>query len=102
MAASKIRDIKSGMRNLTITGRVVEEEPTKEVMTRYGPAKVAAAMLTDDTGTVRLNLWRDQIEKVRTGDLVTIENAFATTFSGHVELNIGSDGRITSVRPMGQ
>ena len=96
MAVVKIREVRLGMRNLTLTGRVKEIEQPKEVMTRYGMARVAAAVLADDTGTIRLNLWRDQIARVRTGDVVTVENAFATSFSGHIELNVGSDGKITA------
>jgi replication factor A1 len=94
----KVADIKSGMRNITVMGKVIEIGQPKEVRTRYGPARVAAAVLQDDTGTIRLNLWRDQIEKVKVGDPVRIENAFVREFSGRPELNIGADGRIIVLR----
>lgn len=93
-----ISDIKSGMRNITVSGKIVKIGQPIEVVTRYGPARVAAAVLQDYTGTIRLNLWRNQIEKVKTGDFVRIENAFAREFSGKLELNIGADGKIVVLK----
>jgi len=42
---------------------------------------------------MRPNLWRRQIDTVR-GDLIMLVNAFASSFGGVVELNVGGDGRI--------
>lgn len=98
MPQVKISQIKPGMRNLSITGVIISVGETKTVETRFGPARVAQAILQDDTGTIILNLWRGQIEAVRPRDTVRIENAFVRTFGGRMELNIGHDGRITVVK----
>jgi len=65
-----------------------------EIGTRFGPANLAMAMLEDDTGSVRLNLWRDQIEVAKAGDIIVLENAFAREFGGVVEVNIEADGKL--------
>jgi len=94
MLPVKISDIKPGMRELTLVGTIASLGEIRDVTTRFGPARVAPAVLQDETGSIRLNLWRLQIEAVRLGDRVELVNAFARKFGGLVELNIGKDGRI--------
>jgi len=91
----KLKLVQPGMRNLVVIGEIAEVGEVRSVTTKYGPARIATAILRDETGWVKLNLWRDQIEKVKRGDLVKVENAFAREFGGWTELNIGSDGKIT-------
>jgi len=83
------------MRNLIVVGEIAEIGEARLVETRFGVARVATAILIDETGRVKLNLWRDQINKVKVGNTVRLENAFAREFEGWIELNIGSDGKIT-------
>ena len=91
----RIAELKQGMRGLTIVGKIAQIGEVQTVMTRFGQARVAAAVLEDETGSIRLNLWRDQIDKVRVGDSVRLENAFIRMFNNQSELNIGKDGKIT-------
>jgi len=91
----KIMDIQASMRNIDIICKVVEKGEAKEVKTRYGPAKVCAAILEDETGSIRINLWRDQADNVQVGDTIQIQNAFVKVFNEQLELNVGGDGRIT-------
>ena len=90
----KISQISGNRRNLEVTGKIVKKGDTREVKTRYGPAKVSWAILRDETGSIRLNLWRAQIDAVMVGDVVRLVNAFVKVYGGEMELNIGSDGRI--------
>jgi ssDNA-binding replication factor A large subunit len=55
---------------------------------------LAYAIIDDGTGQIKLNLWRKQIDLVRVGARIRVENAFAKEFRGQVELNVGSNGRI--------
>lgn len=82
------------MDGITVTGRITSLGEKREVETRYGKANVASAVLEDDTGKIVLNLWRSQIDLVKVGDLIRIENGFIRTFQQQLELNVGSKGRI--------
>jgi len=82
------------MRDIEVTGRIVRKGDVREVKTRYGPAKVSWAILKDETGSILLNLWRQQIDKVRVGDTVRLVNAFVRVYRDEMELSIGSDGQI--------
>ena len=90
----KIKDVKPGMENITLTVRVVSVSKPKRVATRYGEALVANAIVADDTGEIVLNLWREQVNLVKPGYLIRIENAFARQFKDRIELNVGRRGKI--------
>jgi replication factor A1 len=94
----RIADIKLGMRNLTLVGKITQIGDVMSVQTKFGPARVAATTLEDESGSIRLNLWRDQIDAVRVGDTVRLENAFVRVFNYQNELNIGKDGKIAVLR----
>lgn len=94
MLELKIAQIEPGMRGIKITGKAVQKGDKKEIETKFGPARVSWIILEDETGSMRMNLWRHQIDMVRVGDTVGLVNAFVRVYRDQVELNIGSDGRI--------
>ncbi len=93
----KINQIKSGMSGINVTGKITEIGEKRLVSTRFGGAFVAKAVLEDETGKIPLNLWRDQINMVKIGDVIKIENGFSKEFRGQTELNVGSKGKITII-----
>jgi replication factor A1 len=93
----KIKELKNGMRKVEVEAKVVEKTPTREVMSRYKDVvhRVATAMVSDDTGQIKLTLWNDQIEQVNVEDKVKVENGYITTFRGEMQLNVGRYGKLT-------
>ena len=89
-----IAQVKDGDRNLILAGRITQVSASRNIQTRFGPAKIATATFEDESGKISINLWRNQIDLVKEGDVIRIENAFVRTFGGDLELNLGSDGRI--------
>jgi len=94
----QIKDIKPGMSNITLTVHVVSVGKSRKVSTKYGEATVAQAVVEDETGTITLNLWRDQVNLVKPGDVIRIENAYTKEFRGKIELSIGRNGRIVVLK----
>jgi replication factor A1 len=93
-----IRDLRSGMNKVCLNAKVLEISKPNQVHTRYGNyANVANALIADETGTIRLCLWNEQINCISTGDNIRIENARASTFKGERQLNIGKKGLISSI-----
>lgn len=93
-----IRDLRSGMTQICLTAKVLEIPKPTTVYTRYGNyASVANALIADETGTIRLCLWNEQIGSIAAGDTIQIENARASTFKGQRQLNIGRKGLLSSV-----
>ena len=93
-----IRDLRSGMTQVCLKAKVLEIPKPNLVYTRYGNyASVANALIADETGTIRLCLWNEQIGCVSTGDTIQIENGRASTFRGQRQLNIGKKGLLSSI-----
>lgn len=95
MPRVKIKDIQPFMRNIDLLCSVIDKGEPKEVKTRFGLAKVCSAILEDETGSIRINLWREQADIVRVRDTILIKNAFVRVFNEQLELNVGSDGTIS-------
>jgi replication factor A1 len=92
------RDLRSGMTQVCLKAKVLEIPKPKLVYTRYGNcASVANALIADETGTIRLCLWNEQIRCISAGDTIQIENARVSTFRGQRQLNIGRKGLLNSV-----
>jgi replication factor A1 len=94
----QIRDLRSGMAQVCLKAKVLEIPKPVLVYTRYGNyASVANALIEDETGTIRLCLWNEQIQSISAGDTIQIENARASTFKGQRQLNIGRKGLLSSI-----
>jgi len=93
----RIGDLRRGMRKVDVQGKVLEVSEPREVRSRYTGQtfRVAEATITDGTGTIKLVLWNDQIDKVNVDDTVKIENGYIKTFRGEIQLNVGKYGRLT-------
>ena len=63
----------------------------------YSEHKVAEALVGDETGCVYLNLWDDNIEKVKEGEVISIKNGYVNLFRGNMRLNIGRYGSFETV-----
>lgn len=93
----RIADLQDGMRRVDVEAKVLEISEPREVRSRYTgqQLKVAEAMISDGTGTVKLVLWNEQIEQVKLDDNVRIENGYIRSFRGEIQLNVGKYGTLT-------
>jgi replication factor A1 len=92
-----INDLKRGMKQINLKAKIVEISNPKLVFTRYGNyASVSNALIADETGTIKLCLWNEQITSVSIGDTVTIENAQTSTYKGESQLRIGKKGKLSN------
>ena len=93
----KINDLKNGMKQVDVEGRIIEKNATREVTSRYKNEtyQVADAVLADDTGQIKLTLWNEQITQVKENDKIKIENGYVTSFRGETQMNIGKYGKLT-------
>jgi len=92
----QISALRANMRGITVKGRIVEVPPKMLVNTMYGwDAYVSNILLADETGTVRLSLWNEQIDSVAVGDTVHIEKAKVAMFRGGLQLRIGRSGTMS-------
>ncbi len=95
----KICDIKEGDSEINIEAEVTEKSYAREVRSKYGyrPLMVADATLKDETGSITLTLWNEQVKQVMVGDKVKIENGYAKSFRDVLQLSTGKYGKLTVI-----
>ena len=86
------------MKEVSLTAKVVEKPEPNMVYTRFGAnALVTNVLIDDETGSIRMVLWGQQIKKVHKGDVINIENGKVTWFRGEQQLGIGRRGSLTVI-----
>jgi replication factor A1 len=95
----KIKDLRDGMKRVSIGAKVTEKSDTREVKSRVKDQTymVADAVIADETGSIKLTLWNEQIDQVNVDDVVKVENGYVTSFRGEIQLNAGKYGKLTVV-----
>ncbi|NWF86294.1 DNA-binding protein [Candidatus Bathyarchaeota archaeon] len=93
----KIQELKNGMKNVSIEAKVTEKSEPREVMSRFKDEtyKVSTVIIADETGTIKLTLWNEQIDQVNVDDIIRIDNGYVTSFRGEIQLNVGKYGKLT-------
>ena len=93
----KIKDLREGMKRVSIEAKVIEKSDAREVQSRAGDQtyRVSDAVIADETGSIKLTLWNEQIDRVNVDDVVKIENGYVTSFRGEMQLNAGKYGTLT-------
>lgn len=91
-----ISGIHDGMKRISVLAQVVEKSDVREVKSRFKDEtyQLADAVIADETGSIKVTLWNEQIDMVNVGDRVSIENGYATSFKGEVQLNVGKFGKL--------
>lgn len=101
---TKVRDLTPSSKQVNVHAKVMNVGDAKEVMGKYGdPRKVAEAVIGDDTATITLSLWNEQIGSIAKDDVVLIDNGYVSLVRGHMRLNVGRYGSMTkSNDPIGE
>ena len=93
----KTNEIKRGMSAVSVEGKIVSKSEPRRFNTRYGLRSVADARLEDETGTINLSLWEQQIDLVDEGDIVRLKGAYVTEFRNELQLNVPRSGLVEVV-----
>lgn len=89
----QIKDLRIGMKKVSLKAEVIEIAKPMLVFTRFGNyATVTNALIADKTGQIKLCLWNEQIDSISIGETIQIENASISTFRGERQLRIGKKG----------
>ena len=92
---TKIADLTPESKSVNVIAKVLSVGEAKEIPSRFGPSrKVAEVPIADDTGSVVLSLWQDQIGTVGEGETIQIENGYVSLVKGHIRVNVGKYGKI--------
>ena len=92
-----IKELNDGMKRVNVEAKVVEKGDPREVRSRFKEEtyRIVDAVVADETGSIKLTLWNEQIDQVNVGDNIKIDNGYVTSFKGELQLNVGKFGKLT-------
>ena len=93
----KVSELTPGTGNVDVTGEIVEIETPREFMKNGRKLLVADATLRDDSGTISLVLWNDDIDKVQAGNNVHVTNGYVNVWKDVPQLTLGKFGKVEVV-----
>lgn len=93
----KVKELKPRQGNVNITLQVVEVGETREFNKFGNIGRVANATTKDASGTIKVSLWNDDVEKVKAGDIIKITNGWVSEFQGEKQLSAGRLGKLEVV-----
>lgn len=107
----KIKELYSGMRSISVVGKVLRRFEVREFMKGEIKGRVAALMLGDETGSIRVTFWNDQVNeflKIQDDDIILLKEAYVreNKMGTEVHLDKGQiiinppDEKVDAVRPM--
>jgi replication factor A1 len=84
------------MNGLLIEGKVGSITKPRTVNTKTGGiAQVADAIISDETKSIKLYLWDNQINSINEGDNISIEKGYTKEYQGEIILYIPKNGKLT-------
>ena len=93
---TKVKDLTPQSKQVNVLAKVVGLSEEKEITSRFGEArKLVEATVGDETATVLLTLWNEQIGQVAKDETVLIDNGFVSLVRGHIRLNVGKYGSLS-------
>ena len=88
------------MKRVEVQASVIDKGDARQVQSRYKDEmyNVADAIVQDETGTIKLTLWNEQIDRINKGDKIKISNAYVKEWQGEKQVNIGRFGKLEVLR----
>jgi len=90
----KVIDLQPKQGKVDIELEVIEEGEVREFEKFGKKGRVANVLAKDDSGTIKLTLWNDEIDKVKVGTKIRIKNGFVNEFQGEKQLTAGRFGSL--------
>ncbi len=92
----KVNELQNGTRKVELIVKVVTKNKPRTVSAKTDGKRhdVADILVGDETGTITLSLWDDQISQIQEDDVIQISNGYVSEFAGKMQLNIGRYGQL--------
>ncbi len=97
-APVKVETLNPNSRQVNTTVKVVSKSPVRETISRRDGSvhRVTDALVGDETASIYLTLWDDNIDSVKEDSTLDIKNAYISLFKGSMRLNIGRYGSLAT------
>ncbi len=100
----KVKELYSGMRNVSVAGKVLQKYEPRTFVKGEKQGKVCSLIIGDETGTIRVVFWNEQVDllpDVSADDIILVKDAYVRENNGGKEVHLGSKGYI-EINPEGE
>jgi len=73
---------------------VTDKTPVREFQKFGKPGRVCNVTIKDDSGTVQLTLWNEQVDQIDVGDKLTLKDCFVGEWQGEKQVTTGRAGTV--------
>ena len=87
---------------INVEGTLIEIGESRSINKHGKELKVANAILKDDSDSIKLTLWNDDVSRFKAGDKIKITNGYASEFQGEKQLTSGKFGKIEKLNISGE
>ncbi|MEM2134806.1 MAG: hypothetical protein QXR19_18195 [Candidatus Jordarchaeaceae archaeon] len=94
-----IENLRPGLKSINVKFKVKSLNEEREVVSRRTgeTLRVTEALVGDNSGTILLSLWNDDIDKVKENHIYKLSNGYTSVFKNSLRLNIGKYGSLEEV-----
>nr|MBC8495959.1 hypothetical protein [archaeon] len=85
----KISELKPKQGNVELQAEVTDMGEVREFQKFGNPGRVVNATIKDDSGSVALTLWNEQIDTVKVGDKIELKDGFVNEWQGEMQVTTG-------------
>jgi len=95
----KVKDLRPRNKKVAIEIHVLRKDEPKAIKSKRDRTAhiMVEALVGDDTGTILMTLWDENVDAIEQGKTYFIDNAHITLFHGSMRLNIG---KYCEIRPI--
>ena len=91
----KISELQVKQGNVNIDeAEIIEKTPVREFQKFGKQGKVCNVVIKDDSGTVQLTLWNEDVDKYDVGDKVKLTDCYVGEWQGEKQVTTGRNGAI--------
>jgi replication factor A1 len=93
----EIKDLVANQGKVDLVLEVVEKEEPR-TFEKFGKSgRVCKATVKDSSGEVKLTLWNDDVDKIKVGDKVHLQNGWCSEYQGEKQISAGKFGSLEVV-----
>jgi replication factor A1 len=95
----EVKSLIPNLSNLNLIVKILKIGSPKLIRSRTSNKEnlVAEAFVGDETGSILLTLWNEQIQKFNEKDVIEILKGYTTIYKGSLKLNVSQKGRIKKI-----
>jgi replication factor A1 len=96
----KIKDVNSKVKWVNLKAKVVKKPIASIVYSRFdhNPLGLSTSTISDETGSIKMPLWNNQINMVSIGDTIQIDKGRVKNFKGELQVSVGKAGNLKVIK----